>query len=345
LKAVDTSQERLEPPNEHAHFVLPSLGKSASASARSHDSIMAVHPQGISFIDQLGAMEGFLTVIGGMGAAAAATPLYFSATAAPGLAPPLWLDFWMALLLLVCLLVIRSDTLTYRYRPVLINRAAGKVHCFVSEGLSWWKLWQLRPPAQVQTWDWACVRGEVVEFTVLGGGGVPRREYALMFAVVDAPGSRRVVARFGVGLSSSWNAEFMVQRWEHIRRYMRGEGPPLAPGDTLFTDDSTKHLWAALTFGQPLLGPGSGEYWSGKALNGWWFLTIPMGLIFLGLLPFTMAAGLLRWASHKLKREPKWPAEILASVGGAALSPVTAMTPGQTWTQRRKATKRAKSRD
>ena len=63
-----------------------------------------------------------------------------------------------------------------------------------------------------------------------------------------------MLARFGVGLTSSWNADFMVQRWEHIRRYMRGEGPPLANGDTLFKDTSLTSLWAALTFGQPLLG-------------------------------------------------------------------------------------------
>jgi hypothetical protein len=107
----------------------------------------------------------------------------------------------------------------------------------------------------------------------------------------------------------------------------------------LFKDESTHKLWDALTFGQPLLGPGSGEYWSGKALNGWWFLTIPAGFIFMILLPFTAAAGLLRWISHAVKREPKWPAEIMASVGGA-IDATTLMTPKLTYTQRRKALKK-----
>ncbi len=336
------SNERLDPPNEHAHFVLPGAGKSASGSARSHDSIVAVYPQGISLIDQMGAMEGFLSIIGGMGGGVALLFLYVSHSLGTS-APPIWFSIGMTVLGAICFSILRADTLTYRYHPVLFNRAAGTVHCFVSESLSWWKLWQLKPPAHVQTYRWDCIRGEVVEFTVLGGGGVPRREYALVCAVVEQPGSRKVVARFGVGLTSSWNADFMVQRWEHIRRYMRGEGPPLANGDTLFKDDSLTGLWAALTFGQPLLGPGSGEYWSGQVLNGWWWLTIPGGLVMLPLLPFTVAAGLLRWLSHMLRREPKWPPEVLASVGGAALNATELMTPKTTWTQKRKALKSKRS--
>jgi hypothetical protein len=51
-----------------------------------------------------------------------------------------------------------------------------------------------------------------------------------------------------------------------------------------------------------------------------WFLTIPFGLACLILLPLTVPAGLLRGLAHWTKLEPKWPPEILASVGGASLS-------------------------
>ncbi|HEX8615105.1 MAG TPA: hypothetical protein VF800_27800 [Telluria sp.] len=81
---------------------------------------------------------------------------------------------------------------------------------------------------------------------------------------------------------------------------------------------STVRLWDAITFGQPLIGPGSAQYWNGQALNGWGFLTIPAGILFLSFLPFTIVAGLLRWLSHAVKREPTWPAEVLVSIGAPA---------------------------
>jgi hypothetical protein len=217
----------------------------------------------------------------------------------------------------VCVLGLRLDIVGYRYSPVLFDRAAEKVHVFVADPLAWWRVWQLKPTSHVESYDWSCVRGEVTEFIVLGGSGVPRQHYGLTCAVVDKPGSRKVIARFGAGMSSVWNANAMFQRWEHIRRYMRHDGPALSPGDSLYKDESTFELWSALTFLQPLLGPGSGIYWTGQALGGLWFFTVPFGLLTLIFLPFTAVAGLVRLIGHHLKYQPRWPEEILDSVGPA----------------------------
>ncbi|MES2320386.1 MAG: DUF6708 domain-containing protein [Pseudomonadota bacterium] len=257
-------------------------------------------------------MEGYLTILFGMGGAVA---VWMSTGFISSFGIFDILTIIMLLWIVVCVLVVRSDTVAFRYQPVLFDRAAGKVHVFVAEPLTWWKLWQLKPQSHVQSFDWSCIRGEVAEFMVLGGGGVPRKNYNLICAVVEKPGSRKVVARFGAGMSSEWSGNAMFQRWEHIRRYMRQKGPALASGDTLYKDESTFKLWPALTFLQPLLGPGSGIYWSGAALGGWWFCTIPFGILSLMFLPFTAVAGLLRLISHHLKYEPHWPKEILASVG------------------------------
>lgn len=303
--------ELLDPPNPQTHTVIPASDKSSGAGARAHDSVSTVYEHGIAFIDDVGAMEGYLTIVFGMGGAFA---VWMSSLTIPrfGLT---FLTTLMLLGVLICLLVVRADTVAFRYQPVLFDRAAGKVHVFVAESLTWWKWWQLKPPSHVESFDWSCIRGEVAEFMVLGGGGAPRRNYNLICAVVEEPGSRKVVARFGAGMSSVWAANAMFQRWEHIRRYMRDNGPALAPGDSLYKDESTFKLLPALTFLQPLLGPGSGVYWTGKALGGLWFLTIPFGILILILLPFTAVAGLLRLISHHLKHEPRWPKEILDSVG------------------------------
>ncbi len=303
--------EFLEPPNPHPHTVIPTSNKSSGTGASAHGSIHAIYENGIVFIDDAGAMEGYLTILFGMGGGVA---VWMSA----GFISVSGFDFLTILMLLVvvvCVLVVRADTIAFRYQPVLFDRAADKVHVFVAEPLTWWKLWQLKPPSHIQSFDWSCIRGEVAEFVVIGGGGVPRKNYNLICAVVEKPGSRKVVARFGAGMSSVWSGNAMFQRWEHIRRYMREKGPALGTGDFLYKDESTFKLWPALTFLQPLLGPGSGIYWTGAALGGMWFFTIPFGILSLMFLPFTAVAGMLRLTSHHLKYEPRWPKEILASVG------------------------------
>lgn len=167
--------------------------------------------------------------------------------------------------------------------------------------------------------DWACARGEVAEVVVMGGANLPRKEYALTLAITDAPGSRTVIARFGVGFTAGYDGgSTQVVRLEHIRRYMRGEGPALTPGDALYPDDSKEHWIGAFTSGQPLLGPGSKVWWTGEGLHGAWFLTIPVGLAFLFILPLTLPYNLIRWLVRRFKGTPRWPADILTSVGEPA---------------------------
>lgn len=329
--------DHLTPANTNPHSVLPTAEHSVSTQPNAHGSVHAVYPNGISFMDEQGAMEGFLTILGAM---VASVPIWalFHTIKRSGFD---WFACFLIAVLLLALLMIRADTIAYRYQPVLFNRATGKVHVFVAQSLTWWKLWQLKPPCRIETWDWDCIRAEVVEVGMFSGSGAPRKDYGLVGAAVEHPGSLTVVGRFIIGLAYSWYPQPMLDRWEHVRLYMRNEGPPIRLGDHLFHDASTHRFWTAFWFGQPLLGPGSRKFWTGEFLHGWWFLTIPGGMTALPLLPFTIAAGLLRWLSHKVKREPKWPPEIMATLGGPALSlaelNAQLSTSKPTWTQRRKA--------
>lgn len=55
----------------------------------------------------------------------------------------------VVILLWLALLFIQVDWVGFRYEPVLLNRALGKVHVFKSMGLPWWqwgwKLWGAYP--------------------------------------------------------------------------------------------------------------------------------------------------------------------------------------------------------
>lgn len=303
--------EGLEPPNEHKHVLLPDSTHSVSTRPSSHGSINAAYQNGISFIDQMGSIGGYLTIVGGFGFLFCATTSYLIISDGGFL----WFIAAMVIIAFACLLIVRFDAMGYRYQPVIFNRATQKIHVFVDEGIGAGKMWHLASPSRIDTWDWSCARAEIVEFMTLGGAGVPRQNYALICAITDEPGGQIAVSRFGVGIVSVHEADYMLQRWEHIRRFMGENGPHLAAGDTPYLDETAESLWAAMTWGQPLLGPGSKFYWTGELHNGMWFLTIPVSAFFLIFLPFTVVAGLMRWLSHRAKRDPTWPQEILDRLG------------------------------
>ena len=310
----------LDPPNALPHTVLPPLDQATSGRAHAHGTIHKVYPHGIQFIDQTTEAEGMLAA--GCGGGALIFFVFFLVSAqTDGLSGPYT---WVTLIfVLFGLFLARLDFVGYRYQPVLFNRALGKVHVFLDEGTAIWEFWRWFgfTHHSIHTYDWSCVRAEVAELTVLGNANLPRQEMLLMLAFTESPGSHKVVARVGVGYTDRYvGTEAAEQRFEHIRRYMQHQGPPLAPGDHLWQDQSRMSFWGALTWNQPLLGPGSWAHWTGESLHRMWFLTIPFGLACFILLPLTVPAGLLRGLAHWTKLEPKWPPEILASGGGASLS-------------------------
>lgn len=223
-----------------------------------------------------------------------------------------WLMFPFTL---ACLwFMYRFDTAGYRYTPVMFNRALGKVHVF-RDRTKFWSLWPLwgGGESRIDTYDWSCVRAQVSRFRVFTGNVA--QDNAKLTCPVFKPGSTELAAEFPLGITTSALAiQNLLDHWEHIRRYMEHESPMFPEGEGPYEQPTTQTLLGALFFGQPFVGPGWRENWETK--------DVPMMLwqvIALFLFPVTMAIGLLRWVSLHIRTKPEWPAEILASVGGAAL--------------------------
>ena len=283
--------------------------KSYQASPRSftHGGVMDVYEHGISFVDQMSAMRGYASSCGWVGVFSSALGLYISFFVT-GVS---WVTILQFALLFVFLLFVQTDWVGYRAEPVLFDRPARKVHVFKSLGLPWWQWgWNVfgRPRCEVQSYDWDCVSAEVVSYTIFTGQ-VPRREASLVLTISDRPGSPVEIQRVGVGPSFGFgNQPGPVERWEYIRRMMEGVGPVWTPGESRYQDFAVS-LGEALTIAQPLIGPGSHQYWKkGPAM---WLL----GTISLIALPLTAYIGLNRYISYRLQRKPRWPAEVLHSVG------------------------------
>ena len=268
---------------------------------------MDVYEHGISFVDQMSAMRGYASSCGWVGVFSSALGLYISFFVT-GLS---WVTILQFALLFVFLLFVQTDWVGYRAEPVLFDQAARKVHVFKSLGLPWWQWgWNVfgRPRCEVQSYDWDCAGAEIVSYTIFTGQ-VPRREASLVLTIADRPGSPVEIHRVGVGPSFGFgNQSGPVERWEYIRRMMEGVGPVWTPGDSRYQDFGVS-LGEALTIAQPLIGPGSRQYWKkGPAM---WLL----GAISLIALPLTAYIGLNRYISYRLQRKPRWPVEVLQSVG------------------------------
>ena len=225
-------------------------------------------------------------------------------------------------------LMLRSDITGYRYPAVLFDRAASKVHFFIDERITMrkpdgflyfrksWLLWPLWGGGahSIQTYDWSCVRAEVVKARIFTGV-VAREEAQLRIAVTDVPGGANVLTSIGIGLgTSAMVVQPALDTWEHIRRFMQHEGPLFVQGDGPNPSLGQQPLWQAPLFMQSLIGPGAMQTWKEGGTTDWL-----VGVFLLICLPVLAPIGVSRWVCMKLKSEPKWPTEILASVGGAEL--------------------------
>jgi hypothetical protein len=296
--------------------VLPPHSLSVSRHPTVGASVINAYAHGLEYAEQVfGA--------GGVGLFSAAMGAFFLLLFVPTLLDgTLAFDFTSSVILLTLVFIglmtwlgSRFDTIGYRYTPVMFNRALGKVHVFRdhTKFLSLWPLWGGGNHA-IDTYDWSCVRAQVSSFRTFSRT-VAQDNAKLGCLVFKAPDQPEVVAEFPIGITSSALAvQNLLDYWEHIRRYMEHESPMFPEGEGPYEQPTTQSLLGALFFGQPFIGPGWREQYQNADT-----LTVIWQGISLFLFPITMLFGLCRWVSYHIRSEPKWPAEILASVGGAAL--------------------------
>ncbi|WP_267095263.1 DUF6708 domain-containing protein [Xanthomonas sacchari] len=293
--------------------LLPPHSVPASRSPNSGGAVIEAFPHGLAYGSMMTLLVGYL----GFGAVAIGLPLTLMLASAVGDAnaftPAL---VGTSVLSVFVYFMLRFDLIGYRYAPTLFDRNAGKVHVFKDNTrlFGWWPLWGGGGQHEILSYDWACVRAQVVRFKTFTGT-VAQDNAALQMIVLAAPGDTRVVGQFGLGLTSSAIAvQPLLDTWEHIRRFMEHEGPLFVEGDGPNEALFEMRLARCIFFGQPFIGPGSAEHWRHPDLGAilWQIIAIP-------LFPLTVLYGLIRWASFHIKSKPVWPPEVLASVGGAPL--------------------------
>ncbi|MCW0377481.1 hypothetical protein NB697_000327 [Xanthomonas sacchari] len=300
--------------------LLPPHSVPVSRSPNSGGAVIEAFPHGLAYGSMMTVLVGYSAFIATMGLPLLA--LFWPTLLDPSFAqdrfsfPFIFAVGCLSFASLLVVFALRFDLIGYRYAPTLFDRNAGKVHVFKDNTrlFSGWPLWGGGGQYEILSYDWPCVRAQVVRFKTFTGT-VAQDNAALQMIVLAAPGDTRVVGQFGLGLTSSAIAvQPLLDTWEHIRRFMEHEGPLFVEGDGPNEALFEMRLVRCIFFGQPFIGPGSAEHWKHPDLGAilWQVIAIP-------LFPLTLLYGLIRWASFHIKSKPAWPPEVLSSVGGAPL--------------------------
>ncbi len=298
------------------------LGRGSRATERPHavGAINAVYPNAIEIAGLLSSagVRGF-GVFAGMFAFAAALYAWFSG---------FYWDFsrgWVLSGLLsvavggaffiVAVSFFRSDLFSYRDEPILFNRKTRKVYAFRRrrQMKKPWARW----PLVIDVYDWEQITGEIHGGAQLVGGSLPSTRYRLVAAVSDQPTARgrktKIIDEIILGMDETYQDD-CVARWEHIRRYMEEDGPPLPAGERLALTRGFSHRLAFARGGLWVLIPGFYDD----------FRKEPIGLILgtlaqLITLPAMLMFAFFRWLAEVTSKAPWWPEAVLRDAGGAPL--------------------------
>lgn len=310
---------------------LPPVDESVSSTPKSGAMVYKAFPHGLMYGDQVSMMAGGGLFLAAIIALAFCKPLLFggesffaislSTIRTGGLFEIILHLLFYGLILLfspLALVLILGDVIGFRFETsALFDRNAGKIHLLSDHSMPWapWR-------SKLKSYDWLCVRAEVDTVTLVTGP-VVRMEAGLRCVVMDRPNGDTVVDQFVLGVNMpAQHIQPLLDTWEHVRRFMQREGPLFfdqhdMPNKTL----GRQPLWRHLVAGPKLQIWATFDMfriaWSDKSL-----LAVFAGIIGIACLPalvFTMLWGFLPWISALAKRDPEWPTEIIASVGGASL--------------------------
>lgn len=311
---------------------LPGRDQSVSERPRSGGLVYRAFANGLMYGDQLTAIAGIGLLLGLMVIGSSTLQLftgdtnpivdvYASATemGAFSFIVLLFLAVVMIAVSPLMLMAIASDLIGFRFQTsALFDRNSGKVHVFTDQSMPWapWR-------CQVKSYGWECLHAEIDTFDVSLGQS-RHAEARLWGVVMDGSDGSTVVDQFILGANTpASHLQPLLDTWEHTRRFMQLEGPLFAseddgPDPSLGRRSLWRHLIALPKLHWSVMIDMFCIAWCDK--NPMALFAGALAVVTLPGQSFIMFWGVLPWLSGLAKRDPIWPPDIIASVGGSALS-------------------------
>ncbi|VWB20438.1 hypothetical protein BLA6993_00798 [Burkholderia lata] len=199
------------------------------------DALLSIHPNAIVVGTPMGAGEKavylwlftLMCLLGtwGFGYAAART---FDEVPVLGM-----VMFVFTLLILLCgVFCLRAALFSPRDLPVLFNRKDRSVSFIPYVTPSFFRFWEKGGAGAVRTRAWDDVKVRSYKWTQFTGAA--GREFCFLSLLWGEVGNPRSCAEIvNVGYAGWWEDAMLWRLYEHIRRYMEEDGPPIQRGETL----------------------------------------------------------------------------------------------------------------
>ncbi len=219
---------------------------------------------------------------------------------------------------LVWLWVIRLELIRPYDEPVIFDRKNRKVYrifCEAQPGLKGlFKPW----PMRACEYDWDLIDAEH-NARIVTSGSTLRRDSNLVFIVRKSADDPTIIDSFNIGSPLMMSLdETVAATYEHIRRFMEENGPPIPEGEKLPEHAPRQGFWKRVRDWSPM----GARYWQA------WRQELPMMLLAHVLFPLTIVLGGLWLFFNRLavwtSRPIVWPAEVVAAVGSDVAAPQSA---------------------
>ncbi len=216
---------------------------------------------------------------------------------------------------LVWLWVIRLELFRPYDEPIIFDRKHRKVYRIFREaqpGLKGlFKPW----PMRACEYDWDLIDAEH-NARIVTSGSTLRRDSSLVFIVRKSADDPTIIDSFNIGSPLMMSLdETVAATYEHIRRFMEENGPPIPEGESLPERAPKQSAWKRVLDWSPL----GAKYWQA------WRQELPMMLLAHALFPLTIVLGSLWLFFNRLavwtSRPIVWPAEVVAAVGSDVAAP------------------------
>ena len=140
---------------------------------------------------------------------------------------------------------IRAGYFIPRDQPIIFNRINKSISFVKVASPHFLFIWKPRPVI-FRTYEWSLVKVRSYKY-MEGSRGVMHDSYNLCLLWGDEPSNPKTFKDWvAIGYKGWWEDQRLFQIWEHIRRYMEENGPPINPGEKLREGVYTKKWGMAM---------------------------------------------------------------------------------------------------
>ena len=217
--------------------------------------------------------------------------------------------FGLVLVIYTVIVLLRTDLFRFTNQGIIFDRKNRKVYRQYQHYSG--SLWNILTNSKIISCEYEWDLVDAVHYAQCSTNGVNLvTNHHLVFNVRRSATDATVIDQFIIANPIELNEGLVSAMWEHIRRYMEEDGPPLgSPPEAMATPIKQPSWWQCLAQTHTF-GPGYVQRW--KTNTGWMMFA---HLLFPVFLPFFALVASCAWLSYYTEIDASWPEEVLAKIG------------------------------